>query len=160
MAVTINRHFQGAKICMAPINDGRIWCLNIYGIDAESGLYEPSAFKSNLQADVLLLVLFFFAISGFISGYIAARLNKLFKGTSWFRAALATSVLLPGFLLVCYGSIEFIDWYERSTAYMPVSLGSAIVLIAVLSNFYLVSVGSYFGYRNSTIKMPVKTSRH
>ena len=103
---------------------------------------------------------FFFAISGFISGYIAARFNKLFKGTSWFRAALATSVLLPGFLLVCYGSIEFIDWYERSTAYMPVSLGSAIVLIAVLSNFYLVSVGSYFGYRNSTIELPVKTSRH
>jgi len=65
MAVIINRHFQGTKICMAPINDGRLWGLDIYGLCTESDLYELSAFESNLQAHVLFLVLFLLCDIGF-----------------------------------------------------------------------------------------------
>lgn len=102
----------------------------------------------------------FFAISGTISGNIAARFYKLFKGTNWMIASAVTSATLPMFMLGCYFTIEALDWYERSSMVIPISYMFVVVIVAGGVNTYLVSVGSYLGFSKPVITLPVKTSRH
>ena len=88
----------------------------------------------------------YFGITGSISGYIAARFYKLYKGTSWIFAAFITAITLPLIILSCIVIIELVDWYERSSSYVPFTKLLVIVIVTGLINTYLVFLGSYFGY--------------
>jgi len=88
----------------------------------------------------------FFALTGGVSGFIAARFHKLYNGSSWILSGIVTAAVLPSFVFGCFSVIEVIDWYERSSALLPISYMIIFVAFTAVTNTYLVSIGSYFGY--------------
>ena len=101
-----------------------------------------------------------FALSGGIAGVISSWVYKLFKGNNWLGMGAVTSVLLPAFTIVCFFIIEVVDWYERSSDVLPVSLTFVVVFASMLLNIFLVFSGAFVGSWETPFQLPVSTSRH
>nr|KAG5685970.1 hypothetical protein BaRGS_017409 [Batillaria attramentaria] len=93
------------------------------------------------------------------SGYVSARLYKMFGGEKWKSNVLMTAFLVPGVVFAIFFVLNLVLWIKGSSAAVPFS-----TLIALLALWFGISVpltfvGAYFGFRRRPIEHPVRTNQ-
>lgn len=104
-------------------------------------------------------ILVWLGMTGFISGYLTARLYKLYNGTNWLTASAAAGLSLPCVFLISFYIAEVIDWIERSSLGQPQLVLLEYIFLSGNFNFLFVMIGCYLGFKIKTISLPVKNSR-
>lgn len=93
------------------------------------------------------------------SGYVSARMYKMFGGEKWKSNVLLTSFLVPGVVFGVFFVLNLVLWIQGSSAAVPFS-----TLVALLALWFGISVpltfiGAYFGFRRRPIEHPVRTNQ-
>eukprot|EP01100_Stratorugosa_tubuloviscum_P000651 TRINITY_DN1143_c0_g2_i1.p1 TRINITY_DN1143_c0_g2~~TRINITY_DN1143_c0_g2_i1.p1 ORF type:complete len:630 (-),score=245.86 TRINITY_DN1143_c0_g2_i1:107-1996(-) len=123
-------------------------------IFAVLGFLSPANRGGLMTAMVVLFVLM-----GSPAGYFSARLYNEFKGKSWKRNTILTSILFPGFVFVVFFILNFVLAFEKSSGAVP--FGTLVALIALWFGVSvpLVFIGSYFGFKAEVTAPPVRTNQ-
>lgn len=102
---------------------------------------------------------FFFIMLSNISGYYSARIYKMFQGSDWLLCTMLTSMVFPCFVFIISLIINFAKWLEQSSS--TISFPTFIVLILLYCFFSVPNVwlGSFIGFKKSTIKNPGKINK-
>lgn len=118
------------------------------------GFLSP-ANRGGLSTALLLL----FVFMGSFSGYVSARLYKMFLGKEWRTTTILTACLFPGIVGGMVLFLNFFVWYQGSTAALPFGTIAAVILLWIGVSVPLVFIGSFFGYKRDVIKNPTETNR-
>ncbi|CAM9576671.1 unnamed protein product [Phaeothamnion confervicola] len=119
------------------------------------GLLSPAQRGNILTANILLFVLM-----GAFAGYHAARIHKMFRGTSWVKMTAATATLYPGFCATIFFVINTSLAFEGSTGAVPFSALLTLVALWLTVQAPLVFAGSYMGFRKEAAEQqPVRTNQ-
>jgi len=118
------------------------------------GLTSP-ANRGGLLTTLLMLYVFM----GSFAGYLSARIYKLCNGKEWKKNTVMTAMFYPGLMGTIFCSINlFVAFYGSSTA-APLTTIFALVLLWLGISTPLVFIGSYFGFKNEVIAVPVRTNQ-
>lgn len=92
-------------------------------------------------------------------GYHGARVYKMFKGASWKKMTLLTSLLFPGLVFMIFFILNLAVWGKKSSGAVP--FGTLVALLCMWFGISapLVFFGSYFGYKKKAIEHPVRTNQ-
>lgn len=118
------------------------------------GFLSP-ANRGGLATALLLL----FVFMGSFSGYVSARLYKMFLGKEWRTTTILSACLFPGIVGGMVLFLNFFVWYQGSTAALPFGTIAAVLLLWIGVSVPLVFIGSFFGYKRDVIKNPTETNR-
>lgn len=118
------------------------------------GFLSPASRGMFMTAALLLYVLL-----GTPSGYVSARMYKMFGGVAWKTHVLMTAFLCPGVVFAAIFVMNLILWIKGSSSALPFG-----TLVALLALWFGISVpltffGAYFGYRKPVIEQPVRTNQ-
>jgi transmembrane 9 superfamily member 2/4 len=132
----------------------QLLCMSFFTIIfAALGFMSPAR-----RGHLLMAVLLLYVSLGAINGYVTARLYKTFKGKSWHRATLLSSLSFPGIAFCLFFVMDLIAWGNESTDAVPfVTILILLVLWFGIST-PLVFAGAYFGFKQDPIEFPVNTS--
>lgn len=118
------------------------------------GLINPMKKGQTLTAILILYVL-----CGSVAGYATARLFKFCDAKAWKQATFLTAAGLPGVLVGIFMVLNvFLHLAGAATAVGFLTLLALFGLWVFLST-PLVFVGSFFGFREDKISVPVKTNQ-
>ena len=142
-----------SKLLAVFIGSGiQIFCMvSVCIIFAVFGLLSPANRGSYIQA---MLLLFIF-MSG-IAGYVSARVYKMFKGEDWKTTTLWAGLIFPGVVFSIFFSLNLLLWYRGSSAAVPFSAITVLVILWVGVSVPLVFFGAYRGYARPPIDLPVR----
>merc|ERR1712032_1242391 len=79
-----------------------------------------------MGATALLLL---FVFMGSFSGYVSARLYKMFLGKEWRTTTILSACLFPGIVGGMVLFLNFFVWYQGSTAALP--FGTIVCVVAL-----------------------------
>lgn len=93
------------------------------------------------------------------SGYVSARIYKMFGGEKWKSNVLLTAFFCPGIAFGVFFLLNCVLWAKQSSAGIPF-----LTLLALLSLWFGISVpltfiGAYFGFKRRPIEHPVRTNQ-
>lgn len=114
-----------------------------------------SAHRGGLVTTMLLL----FVFMGVSSGFVSARLYKLFGGEHWKRNTLGSAVFLPGACFLVFFVVNLFLWGEGSTGAVPFLHLLSILVLWVGVSVPLIFLGSAIGFKKPPITLPCKVSR-
>lgn len=114
-----------------------------------------SAHRGGLVTTMLLL----FVFMGVLSGYVSARLYKLFGGEHWKRNTLGSAVFLPGACFLVFFVVNLFLWGEGSTGAVPFLHLLSILVLWIGVSVPLIFLGSAIGFKKPPITLPCKVSR-
>eukprot|EP00929_Paragymnodinium_shiwhaense_P050128 TRINITY_DN25265_c0_g1_i1.p1 TRINITY_DN25265_c0_g1~~TRINITY_DN25265_c0_g1_i1.p1 ORF type:complete len:646 (+),score=142.48 TRINITY_DN25265_c0_g1_i1:73-2010(+) len=117
------------------------------------GFLSPARRGGLLQSMMLL-----FTLMGFVAGYVATRLSKVFDGdlTRWKMTTILTAVCYPGLFFTIFFILNLFIWGQKSSGAVPFSTMFAIVILWFGVTVPLVFLGSHVGFRQETISLPVR----
>jgi len=118
------------------------------------GLLSPANRGSLLTALLMLFVMF-----GFLAGYYSARLYKLFHGKKWKQNTLLTAMALPGVIFSIFFAVDALLHHAGSSTAVPYTTVLMLLVLWLGVSMPLVLVGSYFGFKKTTIEVPVRTNQ-
>jgi len=123
----------------------------VYLILAVLGLLSPANRGSYLQALLLL-----FTFMGSIAGYVSARIYKMFRGEDWRTTTLLAGLVFPGVAFSIFFGLNLLLWYYGSSAAVPFSAMTVLLVLWVGISVPLVFVGAYRGYSKPAVEFPVR----
>jgi len=100
-----------------------------------------------------------YVLLGTPSGYLSARLYKLFGGEKWAANVICTALLCPGVVFALFFVLNLVLWINSSSAAMPFSTLLALLALWFLVCTPLVFLGSYFGFKKTAIENPTRTNQ-
>ena len=102
---------------------------------------------------------FILAMGGFFNGYISSRMMKSFGSNEWKFSANASAILFPVYMFGIFLFVEIIEWFERSSSYVPFTTALGLTLIWVLVTIPMAYLGAYAGFvKTEQDKPPCKVS--
>ncbi|KAL8625581.1 transmembrane 9 superfamily member 2 [Nucella lapillus] len=93
------------------------------------------------------------------SGYVSARLYKMFGGEKWKSNVILTAFICPGVVFGVFFVLNLLLWIEQSSAAVPFSTLVALLALWFGISVPLTFVGAYFGFRRRPIEHPVRTNQ-
>ena len=123
----------------------------VYLILAVIGLLSPANRGSYLQAMLLL-----FTFMGSIAGYVSARIYKMFRGEDWKTTTLLSGLVFPGVAFSIFFGLNLLLWYYGSSAAVPFSAMTVLLVLWVGISVPLVFVGAFRGYSKPAVEFPVR----
>jgi transmembrane 9 superfamily member 2/4 len=81
-----------------------------------------------------------------LTGYVSARLYKMHNGSDWTTQILLAAYLVPLMVACCIGTVDFIDWLERSSAKIPFTQSTSVAIIWVGLSTPATIIGAWLGY--------------
>jgi transmembrane 9 superfamily protein 2/4 len=133
----------------------QILCMSIVTlIFALFGFLSPAHRGGLLQCMMLL-----FTFMGTVAGYTSARFCKLFDGDDWKLTTLLTACLYPGMLFVVFFILDILIWGQQSSGAVPFTTMFALLVLWFGISLPLVYLGSYQGFRQPAIDLPVRTNQ-
>lgn len=93
------------------------------------------------------------------SGYISARIYKMFGGEKWKSNVLLTAFLCPGVVFGLFFLLNLVLWGKHSSAAVPFTTLLALLALWFCISVPLTFVGAYFGYKKRAIEHPVRTNQ-
>ena len=115
------------------------------------GFLSP-ANRGGLMTALLLIFVFMSSFAGFVS----ARMYKTFGGVSWKRNTLITALLYPSILFITFFFVNLAVWHQGSSGAVPFTTLFALVVLWFGISVPLCFFGSYFGFMQNSISMPLK----
>lgn len=104
-----------------------------------------------------MLVLFVFL--GFVAGFMASRMYKMWGGEQWKANVILTAFFCPGILFVIFFVLNLVLWYNESSAAVPFGTLVAIVALWFCISVPLTFFGAYLGFKKPAIEHPVRTNQ-
>jgi len=120
---------------------------------ASLGFLSPSNRGSLLTAIVV-----FFALSGIIAGYVAARLCKEFKEGAQFQITMAVTLAVPGVFFFVFFVVNAVLWSRQSSGAVPFGTLVALISLWCLVSAPLVFIGSFIGFKRDVQEYPCRTN--
>ena len=145
-----------------PINTMMLCCLVGTGFQLFSMVFISllifiiGTLKPESRASLITLMLISFTLMGTVGGYISSRMYKMFKGKSWLKNALLTSLFYPALLYLMFLVINFLFFVEGSDGAMTFSEIFSLLLIWLCCLSPLVLIGSFFGIKQKIYKFPCR----
>ncbi|KAL3895949.1 MAG: hypothetical protein SGCHY_004387 [Lobulomycetales sp.] len=118
------------------------------------GFLSPSS-----RGSLSTVMLMFFVFFGSFSGYISARLYKMFGGEHWKTAVILTATLVPGIVFVLFIVLNFFLIGKHSSGAVPFPTLFALMAMWFLISTPLCFVGAFFGFRKPKLDSPVRTNQ-
>jgi transmembrane 9 superfamily protein 2/4 len=118
---------------------------------AAIGFFSPQNRGSYIQ---LMLLLFTFL--GIASGYVSARIYKMFKGEDWKTTTLWAGLIVPGTGFGVFFLMNLLLWYAESSGAVPFSAMAIILILWLGISTPLVYIGAYRGYNRPSVELPVR----
>jgi transmembrane 9 superfamily protein 2/4 len=97
---------------------------------------------------------FVLAMGGFFNGYVSSRMMRFFGSNDWNFSAHASAVLFPVYMFIIFAFVEIIEWFERSSSYIPFTTALLLALVWVFVTIPLAYLGAYIGFAKSTPDKP------
>lgn len=97
---------------------------------------------------VIWLITFAMAVSGssWINGYVTARVMKTFGSSDFHGGAAAAALSYPCLTLLCFVSVDLIEWWERDTKAIPLTSMFFYGLLWALNSIICSCHGATWGY--------------
>ncbi|KAG4094020.1 Nonaspanin [Neocallimastix lanati (nom. inval.)] len=111
------------------------------------------------RGSIPTVMLLFYLVFSCFSGYISARLYKVQGGEGYKRNAIFTAFLFPGGILVFYLFLNIFMIANDSSGAIPFGTLVFILSIWTLISIPLCFVGAFFGFRKTSISIPVRTNQ-
>jgi transmembrane 9 superfamily protein 2/4 len=118
------------------------------------GFLSPSNRGSLVTALVTTFMLF-----GSVSGFVSARLYKMFGGENWRSNMIMTAFLFPGFVFSIFLILNFFLLAAGSSAAVPAGTIFGVIALWFLISAPLSFAGGYFGFKKPRVIQPVKTNQ-
>merc|ERR1739845_130392 len=83
----------------------------------------------------------------------------VFNGEDWKLATVMTAFLYPGIFFTIFFILNLFIWGEKSSGAVPFTTMFALLVLWFGISVPLVFLGSYFGFRKTTIELPVRTNQ-
>jgi transmembrane 9 superfamily protein 2/4 len=103
-------------------------------------------------------VLICFVFLGACSGYVAARLLKMWGVPSW-AGIMLTATLVPGIAFATFFTVNLAVWSLGSASAVPVLMMFVVLAIWFFISVPLIVIGAIFGFKADAITPPVPTSQ-
>jgi len=111
------------------------------------------------RANILNIGILFYCFCGLIAGYVSANFYRFWKGESWLKVSIFTSLLFPGTLVFGYIIVNIVLTIEKSNAAVNFSDIISLFLLWLLCTFPLILIGSFFGYKTNPINIPFNINK-
>ena len=111
------------------------------------------------RANILNIGILFYCFCGLIAGYVSANFYRFWKGESWLKVSIFTSLLFPGTLIFGYIIINIVLTIEKSNAAVNFSDIISLFLLWLFCTFPLILIGSFFGYKTNPINIPFNINK-
>ena len=121
---------------------------------ALTGHFDPTDKGSCLNTVILLYV-----FCGSAGGYFSARVYKLLGGKEWKKNTVGTSVFFPGVLVSMFLVLDVMLMTKGAATAVSFGTVFAVFLLWVGVSTPLMFLGSYFGFRKETVKVPLKVTQ-
>jgi transmembrane 9 superfamily protein 2/4 len=92
------------------------------------------------------------------SGYMSARIYKMFGGENWKSNVLLTSFLCPGVVFSVFFVLNILLWSASSSGAVPFTTLLGLLALWTMVSVPLTFVGAYFGFKKMPIEHPVRTN--
>ncbi|WCJ42679.1 Transmembrane 9 superfamily member 9 [Euphorbia peplus] len=134
--------------------------IQVFGMILVTMIFALLGFLSPANRGGLMTVMvLLWVFMGSLAGYSSARLYKMFNGTHWKKLTFKTAFMFPCILFTIFLLLNALIWGEKSSGAVPFGTMFALVLLWFGISVPLVFIGSYVGFKNSTIENPVKTNK-
>jgi transmembrane 9 superfamily protein 2/4 len=111
------------------------------------------------RSNILNIGILFYCFCGLFAGYVAANFYRFWKGESWIRVAVFTSLLFPGTLVLGYSIVNIVLTIEKSNAAVNFSDIASLFFLWLFCTFPLILIGSFFGYKTNQINIPFNINK-
>ena len=111
------------------------------------------------RSNILNIGILFYCFCGLFAGYVAANFYRFWKGESWIRVAVFTSLLFPGTLVFGYSIVNIVLTIEKSNAAANFSDIASLFFLWIFCTFPLILIGSFFGYKTNQISIPFNINK-
>ncbi|KAI9672888.1 MAG: hypothetical protein M1829_004438 [Trizodia sp. TS-e1964] len=118
------------------------------------GLVSPAS-----RGMLTTIMVIFYALFGFIGGYVSARVYKHFGGESWKQNIAYTPLLIPGIVFSTFFMLNLFLWAKRSSGAVPFTTMLVVVGIWFVVSVPLSFAGSWVGLKQQIIQPPVRTNQ-
>lgn len=146
--------FSPLLLSVACGTGAQLLCMTFWTIVFSAlGFLNPSKRGALLMAELL-----FYVLMGMVSGYVAARFYKTFKGKAWQQATLCTALAFPGLCFLLFFLMDIMAWGYGSSDAVPFTTMIVLLILWFGISTPLVFLGAYFGYKQDALEFPVKTS--
>ncbi|KAL9965970.1 hypothetical protein ACROYT_G029844 [Oculina patagonica] len=102
----------------------------------------------------LTFALVLFVCLGFPSGYVSARMYKMFGGEFWKSNVRLTAFLIPGLTFGMFLILNLVLWSKHSSAAVPAATLAALLAMWFGISFPLTFFGAYLGHKKKAIENP------
>ncbi|KAJ3092688.1 hypothetical protein HK102_004150 [Quaeritorhiza haematococci] len=93
------------------------------------------------------------------SGYVSARVYKMFQGEHWRRTVFFTAFAFPGSVFAVFFLLNFLLVASQSSAAVPFGTLFALMCMWFLVSAPLCALGAYFGFISPAWEPPCKTNQ-
>merc|ERR1712062_145449 len=104
-----------------------------------------SVFQPTKRGAIPTALIFLYALTAGIGGYVSARFYKQLGGTNWVWNTIITAILFPGPFLCMFILLNSIAVSHHSTAALPFATIMVVFALYVLVTFPLTVFGSILG---------------
>jgi transmembrane 9 superfamily protein 2/4 len=111
------------------------------------------------EGKTLTTIIMVYVFSAAVSGYSSARVYKFMQGKAWKRNTIATATVIPGFVISLFMILDMFLWSAGASTAVSFVTVFVIFLLWVGVSTPLIFVGSYFGFKQEAISVPLKTNR-
>jgi len=111
--------------------------------------------KGKMLTDIVLL----FCLSGFVAGYVSARIFKLMGGKNWKLNTLYTATLFPGTCMSLFVLLNVFLTCLGSAKSVGIFTILGIFLIWTCISAPLVFAGSFLGFKREVLSTPTRTNQ-
>ncbi|CAG8625925.1 5365_t:CDS:2 [Ambispora gerdemannii] len=118
------------------------------------GFLSPSNRGSLATVMIILYMLF-----ASVSGYVSARVYKMFGGESWRKNVFLTAFLFPLLIFSIFVFLNFFLVSVKSSGAVPAPTLFIIIALWFLISVPLSLIGSFFGFKKPRIEHPVRTNQ-
>eukprot|EP00457_Paulinella_chromatophora_P002290 gb/GEZN01002294.1/.p1 GENE.gb/GEZN01002294.1/~~gb/GEZN01002294.1/.p1 ORF type:complete len:594 (-),score=57.36 gb/GEZN01002294.1/:583-2364(-) len=101
-------------------------------------------------------MVFFYAVTSFISGYTGGRFYKRSEGSDWKSTMVLTALLLPGVCMLLMFFLSFLGWSYGSEAGLDFGTMLWLTMIWLILSVPLVIVGTVAGRSMASSDKPAK----
>merc|ERR1719254_75895 len=100
-----------------------------------------------------------YTFMGIAAGYVYSRMYKMFMGVDWKATTLLCAFLYPGIFFTIFFVLNLFIWGQKSSGAVPFTTMLALMALWFGISVPLAFLGAYFGFRKSTIELPVRTNQ-
>lgn len=118
------------------------------------GFLSPSS-----RGSLITVALVFYVCFSVVTGYVSARIYKMWQGEYWKMNVALSAFLVPGVIFIIFSISNTIFWATHSSSALPFGTFVVLILLWFVISIPLCILGAYFGFTQAAIESPCKINQ-